>query len=208
MEGWVANKIADSEMNEFDAAKPDVNKFAGKTNVCPTDKSPLFGYTGDDIPEDVVAMKCSHCGWWWFPGNNLQKFKKAYDAKKNYFKLWAKKSKSVMMALPIIMMLFLVVGLGVSVVNISKEQRSAVKAGTNTGGFTATYRGNGIMEVRFTSDEELQRVLFKKLGSDVWGPENAIAEGNGKYLVIFTDLKEHEVYQIQVGEKRYYFQTQ
>ena len=208
MEGWVANRVAESQMNEFADVKPDVNKFVNKSNTCPTDSAPLFGYTGDDMPVEVNAFKCSHCGWWWFPANNLQKFKKAYEAKTNYQKYWAKRTQAAMMVLPILMMLLLIVGLGASVVSISRQQKTQVQASLGPDNFRADYMGKGSEQIRFKSDKDLQRVLFKRLESDVWGPVDVLKQANGEYLVVLSDLKDHEVYQIQVGDKRYYFQTQ
>jgi hypothetical protein len=207
-EGWVANRVAEGQMNDFPEVKSDIQKFTGRSSICPVDKAPLFGYNGDEIPPEVVAFKCSHCGWWWFPDGNLLKFRKAYEAKKNYLKMWKKKSESALMVLPILMVLFLVVGLGISVANITRQQRAKVQAESGQTEFRAEYQGGGKAEVRFRSDKQLEFVLVKRLGEETWGPVPVVIEGEGWYLVKLTNLTEKEVYQVQVGGKRYYFQTE
>jgi Zn-finger nucleic acid-binding protein len=208
MEGWVANRVAEGQMNDFPELKVDINKFAGRTNTCPTDKAPLFGYNGDEMPPEVVAFKCSHCGWWWFPDGNLQKFKKAYDAKKSYLKFWKKKSEAALMVLPVIMVLTLVVGLGASVVNITRQQQTKVQATLGDANFRAEYLGDGRVEVRFKYEKMMEYILYKELGSEAWSPAPVAIEGEGWYKVTMTGLKEKQVYQMQIEGKRFYFQTE
>ncbi len=208
MESWVANRVAEGQMNEFPEVKLEINKFSGRSGKCPADAAPLFGYNGDEIPPDITAFKCSHCGWWWFPDGNLHKFKKAYEAKTNYAKFWKKKSEAVLIGMPILVVLTLIVGLGISVVNINRQQHNKVQATLGDKQFEAKYLGDGKVEARFRNDQALEYVLVKRLGGEVWGPAPVVNEGEGWYRLIMTDLSADEVYQVQIGADRYYFQTE
>ncbi len=201
----MANRVAEGQMNDFVEVKADVEKYIQKTNKCPMDGAPLIAQSGDGMPENVAAFKCTHCGWWWFPGGNLVQFKKAYDAKKNYLSFWKKKGQEMLVALPVLMTLVLMVGLGIGVSNIAKQQNARVSAGTQTHGFVATYQGGGRAEVRFLSDKVLQYVMFKQIEDEVWGPVEVKIEGEGKYLISLQGLIEDKVYQMQVDGQRFYF---
>src|SRR3972149_10217904 len=107
VEGWVVNRVAEGQMRELPEIKPKIEKFGQKSNNCPMDGSPLFGNTSEQIPPEVVAVKCSHCGWWWFGVDNLFKFKKAYAAKMNYLKWWKGRKEVTMLAMPAILVLVL-----------------------------------------------------------------------------------------------------
>lgn len=208
MESWVANRVAEGQMNHFAEVKLEIEKFSGRSGKCPADGSPLFGYNGEEIPPEITAFKCSHCGWWWFPDGNLHKFRKAYEAKNNYVKLWKKKTDAALIAMPILLVLTLIVGLGVSVVNIGRQQQNKVQATLGDKQFEAKYLGEGRIEARFRYDKQLDYVLVKKLGGEAWGPVPVIPEGEGWYRLTMTDLTADEVYQVQIGGSRYYFQTE
>ena len=207
MEGWVANRVAEGQMNDFAEVKTDIEKFEGKSSTCPIDKAPLFGYNGEEIPPEIVAFKCSHCGWWWFPAGNLLKFRKAYEAKKNYLKFWKKRSEAVLFALPVLMVLLLAVGLGVTVAGINSRQQSRVEAGLGAAEFRAEYLGGGRAEVRFKSAKVMDYVLYKAVGNEVWSPVPVVSDDSGWILVEMNGLEENRVYQLAVNGKRFYFQT-
>jgi hypothetical protein len=207
LEGWVANRVAEGQMKELPEIRADVEKFTGKTNQCPVDHAPLFGYTGEDMPPEVVALKCSHCGWWWFPMGNLLKFKRAYEAKTNYLKWWRKKSDLTVLALPVLMVVLLAVTLGLTVTNITRRQSVGTKASIGAEEFRANYLGNGREEVRFKIDKAPQWVLVKRLQDEVWGPVEVEVSGEGWYRVILTNVDEESVYQMQIAGVRYYFKA-
>ena len=208
MEGWVPNSLAEGKELKITNWQPVVAKAETKTGGvnCPADSQPLFGYAGEEMPAEVTAFKCSHCGWWWFPADNLLKFKKAYEAKVNYLKFWKRKSEAALMVLHILMVLVLMVGLGVSVVNVSKNQATKVRAGSSVE-FRAEYKGNGEAQLRFRLNKPVEFILLRQLGQEVWGPVPVRPEGDGGFLVTLTGLPKAEVYQVQIEGKRYYFQT-
>ncbi len=207
MEGWVANRVAEGQMKELPEVKTDIEKFTGKTNKCPVDNSPLFGYSGDDMPPEVVALKCSHCGWWWFPMGNLAKFKRAYEAKNNYLKWWRKKNDVRLVALPVLMVLILAVTLGISVANVTRRQSVSSLASVGAEEFRATYLGGGVEEVKFKTNKTLQWVMVKRLQDEEWGPADIEVLGEGWYRVRLSNIDETSVYQMQISGVRYYFKA-
>jgi hypothetical protein len=207
MEAWVANRVAEGQMKQLPEVKADVEKFVGKTNQCPIDGAPLFGYTGDDMPPEVAALKCSHCGQWWFPMDTLFKFKKAYEVKNSYTKLWQKKNQLTMVAMPILMVLVLMVTMGVVVNNIGKPQTVGTKATFGAVQFTADYIGGGQEVLTFKLEKSPDMILYKRIQDEVWGPADVEVNGNGWYTVRLAKVDEQSVYQVQIAGKKYYFKA-
>lgn len=207
VEPWVVNRVAEGQMRDFPAVKSEVSRFSGKTNKCPVDGFLLYGDSSEQIPPEVVAVKCSHCGWWWFGGDNLQKFKKAYEAKVTYLKWWKGKREVTMLALPAILVLLLVVGLSVGTSILQVSQKPNVSASAVVYDFGYNYLGKGRVSLSFLSDKPVTLVSVRELASDVWGPVEVNINTEGKYEVMLTNLKENSVYQVQIEGKRYYFIT-
>jgi hypothetical protein len=206
VEGWVVNRVAEGQMRELPAAKADVARFMGKSSQCPVDQSPLFGDTSDQVPPEVVAVKCSHCGWWWFPADNLFKFKKAYEAKVSYLKWWKGKREVTMLALPAVLVLLLTVGLVGAVVNLRQKQGAVVTAAT-VSEFGAQYLGQGTEMIRFKTEKVMDWITFRRLADEVWGPVEVKLGDDGWYEARLDGLAEEQVYQVQIAGKRYYFST-
>jgi Zn-finger nucleic acid-binding protein len=207
LEVWVANRVAEGQMKDLPEAKADVEKFTGKSNKCPVDGAPLFGYTGEDMPPEAAALKCSHCGQWWFPDDSLFKFRKAYEAKNNYMKLWHKKSQLTMMVMPILMVLLLAVTMGIVVTNIGRSQMVGTQASAGSVQFSADYNGGGQETIRFKPDKPVGMVLFKRVQDEVWGPADVEINPGGWYTVRLTNMDETSVYQMQIAGKKYYFKA-
>lgn len=203
--GWVANRVTEGQMKEISEVKADLEKFVGKTNQCPMDGSPLFGYSGEDMPPEVPVLKCSHCGQWWFPGDTLFKFKKAYEAKTNYEKMWKRRAPLMVMALPVMMVLALLLTMGIVVRNINSKQEVGTQASIGEE-FNAQYQGEGRELIRFKT-EKVDMVWYRKVGEDVWGPVEISVVGQGWYRAILTNIDEKSVYQILIADKKYYFRA-
>jgi len=162
VEAWVVNRVAEGQMRELPEVKPNPAKYMGKSHQCPVDNTPLFGDNSEQIPPEVVAVKCSHCGWWWFGADNLFKFKRAYEAKVNYLKWWKGRREVTMLALPAILMLVMVVGLTGAIINLKNRQSVGVTASAVVE-FKSDYKGGGKETVRFRTDKDLSWVSFRKL---------------------------------------------
>jgi len=206
IENWVVNRVAEGQMRELPEVKTEVAKFVGKTNQCPVDSSPLFGDNSSQIPPEVTAEKCSHCGWWWFPADNIFKFKKAYEAKTNYLKWWKGHREVTMLAIPAILVLVMAVGLSLGVYNLTHTQGTGVIAASVTE-FRAEYLGGGVEVVRFKTGETISFVSFRKLADEVWGPTELSKTNDGWYETRLQGLDEDQIYQMQIAGKRFYFKT-
>jgi hypothetical protein len=206
--GWVANRVAEGQMkNDIKQLQPDIEKFTGKTNLCPMDGAPLFGYSGEDMPPEVPALKCSHCGQWWFGDNSLFKFKSAYEAKVSYEKLWKKRAPMMVMALPVLMVLILAITLGITVNNINKPQSAQTQASEGSEQLNAQYLGGGKELIRFKT-AKIGLVLYKGVSEEIWNPVEVLVSGEGWYKINLINLKQYDVYEIQINGKKYYFKTQ
>ena len=206
VEGWVVNRVAEGQMRELPVVKAEVSKFEGKSNRCPVDHSALFGDSSDQIPPEVAAVKCSHCGWWWFGADNLFKFKKAHEAKANYLKWWKGGREVTMLALPAVLVLVMAVGLVGGVVSLNRKQSTGVTA-AEVSEYKAEYLGGGNELVRFRTEKELSWVSFRKLTDEVWGPVEVVRKDDGWYEISLSGLEEGVIYQMQIVGKRYYFNT-
>lgn len=207
LEGWVANRVADGQMKDLPQVQADVSKFKGKSNTCPADGSPLFGYSGEEMPPDAAALKCSHCGQWWFPLDALFKFKKAYEAKNNYAKYWHRRSPITMMAFPVLMLALFTVTLGIVVNNVGRSQQVETQASVGAADFTAIYKGGGMENVSFRLDKNPGIVLYKRMQDDTWGPAELEIMGNGWYLARLMHIDQTSVYEIRIADKKYYFKA-
>jgi len=207
VEPWVVNRVAEGQMRDFPTVKPNIAKYSGKSNKCPMDGSMLYGDSNDQIPPEVVAVKCSHCGWWWFSGDNLAKFKKAYEAKVSYLKWWKGKREVTMLALPAILVMILAVGLSVGMTTLRQQQQTKVAAAATVTEFKAQYLGNGREKLGFKSDKQLSFVSVRPLASEIWGLVEVYKDENGNYAADLDNLAPEAVYQVQIGGKRFYFST-
>lgn len=206
VEPWVVNRVAEGQMRDFPAVKTDVSKYQGKSNKCPIDGGMLYGDSSDSVPPEVVAVKCSHCGWWWFGADNLVKFKKAHEAKVSYLKWWKGKREVTMMALPAILVLVLAVGL-VGGTLVVRQQQGKAEAALGASEFRAEYLGDGKVKLRFQTDKDINFVSVRPLTGEVWGPAEAVKGEDGNYEVELVGLSEGQVFQVQIAGKRYYFST-
>lgn len=173
----------------------------------PARRNTFIWFLGEEVPPEVVALKCSHCGWWWYPANNLAKFKRAYEAKNSYLKWWRKKSDFTVMALPVLLVMVLAVTLGITVGNITRQQIVGTKASAGAIEFKASYLGGRREEIRFKLNKELRMVMVKKLQDEMWGPVEVDVIGDGWYGATINNIDESSVYQIQVAGVRYYFKA-
>jgi len=56
--------------------------------MCPKDRSPLRFFRRESVPQYLSLMRCSQCSGIWFPKKSLIDFKRAQEAKVNYFQAW------------------------------------------------------------------------------------------------------------------------
>lgn len=127
IEGWLVNRVNSAKLDKFPEL---VGRGSGGNGngKCPVHGLDLVRYSGDSMPSEVEASRCITCGWWWFGGNNLFKFKPAQEAKINYFKLWGKGADLKGLLLPVGAVVVIVLGLLVGVKLAASPQNPVTKA--------------------------------------------------------------------------------
>jgi hypothetical protein len=104
-----------------------VGRLASYEGRCPIDKAMLVKYEGESVPEGLLVKKCEGCGRWWFPGNNLIKYKEAQGVKLNYYRLWGMPFDLKGLVLPIAVVVMLLIGVWVGV-RLLRERQVPIKA--------------------------------------------------------------------------------
>ncbi len=147
--------------------------------ICPQCEELLIMTHGDNIPQDVQTWKCPNDHGYFFPKGELFKFKKAQEAKINYFKLWNIPLPSVASVLLAAFIFFIV---SLSLVNIGQRQiyqlqaqnilksqeafvadTSVTIAATTTIKTTATLHVGDFMQTMQTKDNILHTLFLSHL---------------------------------------------
>lgn len=80
--------------------------------LCPRDKHVLQLFRAESVPPDTSIFRCENCDGIFFPTATLPEFKKAQEAKVNYFKTWKIPLPSVYaVLLPLLLVLLIGGGL-------------------------------------------------------------------------------------------------
>jgi len=93
--------------------------------ICPQCHQPLTITHGENIPQNVQTWKCPNNHGYFFPKGELFKFKKAQEAKINYFKLWSIPFPKVASVLLAVFVFFIV---SVSLVTIQQRKSYQLQA--------------------------------------------------------------------------------
>jgi Zn-finger nucleic acid-binding protein len=196
MANWVVNNLASGKPVQVQPLKASVVSRLGG-NVCPTDGARLVTPARGTVPEGLVVEKCSQCGWWWFPGDELFKFADAFKTKVAYVRVWERREWFVY-AWPALVLVLMVMGLTASVSLVKNRQSTAINAGVGISEFVSIPWGEGRLEVRFKSDSVVNTIDYRQKGSgervgvpvkldgDVY---QAVIEGlePGEYVVAILD---------------------
>lgn len=200
---WVVNNIADGRVV---AAKEKAGLADGEIgkNLCPIDKTMLSVPGKGTVPDDLAVQKCSHCGWWWFPGNEIFKFSRAFEVKKSYVKLW-NKNDWMAYAWPALVLVLMLLGVGGGVWLVRQRQQVAVPAAVGVREFLAVQRASGVVEVRFKSEVvvgEVEYCMAERRGCVVLKPEV-----EGEFYVVRLAGLEPGKYVMQVVGREYEFEV-
>lgn len=99
------------------------------TNLCPKDRETLQIFRGENVPQNQTLFNCPKCRGWWFPDKQLFEFKKAQNAKLNYFKTWNIPLSSIYaVILPIAVFVLLGAGLFASTYLVGKPSDVRTRA--------------------------------------------------------------------------------
>ncbi|OGD04286.1 hypothetical protein A2989_04570 [Candidatus Amesbacteria bacterium RIFCSPLOWO2_01_FULL_48_25] len=131
--GWWTNGSVVNEATMMELLKWPGKMIAGKWMVvgeerCPRDRQLLMKYEGESVPFNVSVKRCTKCGWWWWPGDELYRFKPAQEVKKDYFRLWGKMAETGSLLLPLLIIAVILSGLVAGLMLVQIRQQVGVPA--------------------------------------------------------------------------------
>lgn len=198
-----ANNLTAAELTTWRRIAVNSAYLSGGKGVCPADGQMLERYSGDEVPTTLVVMRCGRCGKWWFPGDNLFRFKPALEAKKNYLRLWGLPlTRGVL--LPGALVLFLTGATVVGVKTVRAPQQTRVAATGNITEFSAVYSGEGRAMAVFKAENEVGDVEYKSVDGGRWVKANTEMQ-NGYHVAWMEGLEEGREYVVRVEGKEYRF---
>ncbi len=201
------NRISVADLERISPVVSDKSSLKFGTETCPADGTVLERFVGESVPSAILVKRCKVCGYWWWPTDNLLRFKPAQEAKVNYFKHWGIAADLSALTLPVLVMGIMAVGLTVGLYNISQRQQIVTTADVGINQFSATYLGDGVELVSFRSKNEIKFVEYKKVSSDQWTMTVIENPGNDVYSLKLYDLEEDEEYVVRVGTREFGFVT-
>jgi len=212
VKAWVINAMAGEPYNELKIAGLGRESVKNPDNPkCPTDNSWLVSGSGETLPPDIPMWQCGKCKCWWLPGDSVFDLADAFRIKAEFTKRWRKNSPVTSMALPVVLTVILVVGLGIAVMMVRNQQQVQVSAGTVvTQNPELVMIDNGRAEIRFKTAGDLQAALIKRDTDILWTPAYVMNEGEWK--VIMADgvkpgdriwvLLDQKVWRLTAGNKQ------
>jgi len=191
-----ANNLTAKEVDTFRRISINSTFLSGGSGVCPAEGQRLVKYSGEQVPMNVVVERCDRCGKWWFPGDNLYKFKPALEAKRNYLRLWGLPMTTGIL-LPLILLAILAGGAVVGVRMVREEQRTRVEAALKLKEFSVNYTGGGKAVVVFKTPQAVSKIDYRMKRSGGW--RTAEVEVINEYkAATLTNIVEGETYIIRI----------
>ncbi len=169
IDSYTANGLSAQSLSMWRRITVDPMWIKGGEGRCPADGTVLVRYTGDNLPPNVVASRCTRCGKWWFPADNLFTFKPALEAKVNYFRAWGYTGDLAQIGLPILAAVILIGGIAAGV-NLSRRRtQNAVPAVGEISRVAVSYVGEGeAVAVFWNSGPAVVNVSYQETGSQLW----------------------------------------
>lgn len=199
---WVVNNLVAGKEMRIDPLGAKVDRGDGKS-VCPQDGTLLVMPAREAVPEDMVIEKCEVCGGWWFPGDEIFKFKQAFRARQEYVRNW-RKSDWMAYAWPALVLALMIAGVGGGVWLVRYRQQAAIQASYGVREFVVIDYGKGQVEIRFKADLPVTQAEYKLRSGKEW--HEAPAEPlDGGYVVKLTGLAGGQEYIVRVGGKEWRF---
>jgi hypothetical protein len=151
--------------------------------LCPEDGGRLALAEGDNLPGKVELWKCEKCKKWWMPGNAIFDLAGAFAIKKEYLKTWKKKNNLSAYALPVVLTLVLVLGLGMILRQVRLRQMWLTQAAV-VQSTTVRYLGDGRAEIKLVVNGDLGVVEFRPEGEAEWRSAAVVSQGEWQVAVI------------------------
>lgn len=184
MPGWVVNAIADGKDLRIKTQDLREKKQGTEKLACPVDGSILVREGGENLPSQVPAWRCRKCNWWWLPGDGVFELKRAFEVKAEYWRIW-KRRGPMNFALPVVLTIVLLIGLGAMVVAVRNSQQIGTAAASSVvGRIVVMYLGENRAEMRFRTKGELETVWYKREMDDQWQEALVLSEGEWRAIMI------------------------
>ena len=154
------NRITEESAQKlFDDKKTD--EISGHEKKCPKDQTPLVLVQDDDaVPSDVALLKCRKCkGIFTYP-EDLLLFKKAQNAKVEYFKAWHMPLPSVKTVLVFTFLAVVSFSLFTSLSSIRQKSINQSQAQDLVKGFAVSKSGHFLFVSFKTAVPVTSRIVF------------------------------------------------
>lgn len=197
--GWLVNRLKADDLEKWPGINADQSSLAAlASDECPNDTTKMDPFTGETVPPGVEVKHCAKCGWFWFPTNNLFKFKPAQEAKVAYFKLWGKAADMSALLLPVMAAVVLVFGIGLGVNLIRQQQQTEISASEAVRDVRIVSIGPGEVVVTFQSRAAQANVIYRKAGDEMGQTVPAAVGQGGWASVKISGLTAGESYRFAV----------
>lgn len=199
VEGWVINAMAEGKETkitkyEIRDKRYDLDKFN-----CPGDGSNMVKFESEEMPVGVNIFRCEKCKKMWIPGDEIFNLAKAFEIKRNYQNIWKKKGDLRNFALPIVLTLVLVAGLGMVNRQVGNRQLWMTEA-VNISKTELRFLGDGKVEIKLITKDDLGQIEYRLNGSEIWLTAPVVTQGEQK-VAIAEGLKPGDKFLIKVNGK-------
>ncbi len=201
------NRIKATDVARLSQITGDKSALKFGAGICPNDGSALTRFMGESVPMHVMVNRCGSCGYWWWPADNLLRFKPAQEAKVNYFKQWGIATDLSALTLPVLVLAVMVVGLGVGIYGVGVRQQATIGAGAEVVQYSATYLGEGVELVSFRSKNVVTNIEYRIKDAKDWRYVVVYNSGNDVYLARIVNLEEDQMYEVRISGKEFEFET-
>jgi len=201
---WVVNNLATGKEMRIEPLLTKTETNEGKS-TCPQDGTLLMTPAREAVPEDMVILRCDLCGGWWFPGDEIFKFKQAFRDKQAYLRSW-RKVNWLTYAWPALVLALMVAGVGGGVWLVREQQRIISQASYGVKDFVVIDYGQGKVEMRFGAGEAVGEIEYRQTQAYAWHTAKAY-ETEGGYKVTLPRLTPGVEYVVRIGSDQFKFKV-
>lgn len=183
VEGWMINAMAEGKKLIADSKEFVVHGNEKKIELaCPGDGGKLVKTESEELPTEVEMYKCDKCKKWWLPLNAIFDLEKAFEVRREYQQMWKKKQTISSFALPIVLTLVLVTGLGMVLRQVGLRQMWMSEAAIIQKS-EIRYVGAGRVEIRLLVKGDLGQVEYRRPGESEWKTAPVVTQGEWRVAV-------------------------
>ena len=198
------NRITEEAALKLSQEKTD-DIISGQTKLCPRDQTPMFSIQQHEaVPQNVTLLSCPKCrGIFTYP-DDLVNFKRAQNAKINYFKTWQMPLPSVRAVA--LFGLLLAVGFSIIAAGYNLNQRTNLNSQADeiSKTFSVTADGRLVFLAFKTNVPLTSRITFYDDATGAVAAERAIstsASQNQSLIISSLDPAKQYSYEITLSDK-------